>query len=388
MSSYDDAPAIAAMEKSGRDATSQLTEQLKKQSIRREVPGAGSSPFPVSGVGTATPFLPCIGRPTPSFVKQSSAQVRTQTPWWVDRMPTARSPSVQHDKGLISPQLSEAFYSLSSSLAGSPMGRFHNWLIAQRETASAEPGISRRVDGSESDHPSRKLLLPMHLPARPAGLSAEYVSAIRSRARRRRAKVRMLAWDCTEWVVSCFSFLECHCPKSPKEYTAKMGRYEVSAEQDRAVHSLFEELVRFIHLSPSTLLGSGRGMKSFKDMLAFIEQSWQSGEFPSDKQLSSLAQVAMQVKVDRVAVPQNAGQIKPEDILKGDKRESFLNRDNLPPDEVPELPRPCFMVDPLDEPELRRKLIECGMAVLIDEDDISRRTDGRLLFGRFVCCCS
>eukprot|EP00972_Heterocapsa_arctica_P012440 1827695-Heterocapsa_arctica.AAC.1 len=99
--------------------------------------------------------------------------------------------------------------------------------------------------------------------------------------------------------------------------------------------------------------------------------------------VKSLVPSALEVDPARIAIPAKAGQVRPEDILKGKRRYLFCKLDELviPHSGQGPEPVPCYMVAPRHEKEVRDMLLSHGMAVLIKEDDVARRLDGRLLLG-------
>ena len=102
----------------------------------------------------------------------------------------------------------------------------------------------------------------------------------------------------------------------------------------------------------------------------------------------SLAQGALEADPDRIAVPERAGLVHPEEFLKGTRGAQFCALDELA---IPGLDRspdpvPCYMVAPHKEKRIRGMLLSKGMAMLIQEDVVARRLGGsRLLLGRGFC---
>ena len=103
--------------------------------------------------------------------------------------------------------------------------------------------------------------------------------------------------------------------------------------------------------------------------------------------INSLAQGALEADPDRIAVPERAGLVRPEEFLKGTRRAQFCALDELAVADLARSPEPlpCYMVAPHSESRIRDMLLSKGMAVLIEEDDIARQLDGRLLLGGMFC---
>eukprot|EP00972_Heterocapsa_arctica_P000373 54206-Heterocapsa_arctica.AAC.1 len=136
-------------------------------------------------------------------------------------------------------------------------------------------------------------------------------------------------------------------------------------------------------------LGSGRVLKSIRLLVNLFAETWGGKTAPGVPfaDMNSLVPSALEVDPARIAIPEKAGQVRPEDILKGKRREIFCRLDEL---EIPHSgqcpePNPCYMVAPKHEKEARDMLLSHGMALLIKEDDVARRLDGLLLLGGMFC---
>ena len=90
---------------------------------------------------------------------------------------------------------------------------------------------------------------------------------------------------------------------------------------------------------------------------------------------------ALEVQVDRVAIPEAAGTVNPTSILPADRRAVFENLESLRRPEPlwdPVVPS-CHRVAPQEEIGLMRKLLKHKMVVLVRECDLPKDTSGRLL---------
>lgn len=96
---------------------------------------------------------------------------------------------------------------------------------------------------------------------------------------------------------------------------------------------------------------------------------------------------ALEVKTDRIAVPEKAGTVDPLDHLTGDRAAVFSNMECLRrPEEAwdPVVPA-CHRVSPADESGLMRRLLESGMVVLVEESKLPQDSKGSFLPGGLFC---
>ena len=189
--------------------------------------------------------------------------------------------------------------------------------------------------------------------------------------------------------MSGFTFLKAASPKSPAEYEATLGAWSISTRQLEAFERLELDITRFIRLSPEVHLGSGRGLKNIHLLVKHFTEAWglKEPQGANSLDVNSLVCSALEVNPDRIAVPEQAGQVLPESILRGKRCELFQNLDFLAVPDLDRLPEPvpCYMVAPHNEVRIRELMLSHGMAVLIQEDTVARRTDGRLLLGGMFC---
>ncbi|CAE7265379.1 unnamed protein product [Symbiodinium microadriaticum] len=93
--------------------------------------------------------------------------------------------------------------------------------------------------------------------------------------------------------------------------------------------------------------------------------------------------VALPVLAERMAVPEEAGQVNPADWLDPLKAAVFENLESLrlPEEAWQEIPISCHRV-PLDqEAAVMQKLLDTNMVVLVPESDLPRAQNGKLLVG-------
>ena len=116
--------------------------------------------------------------------------------------------------------------------------------------------------------------------------------------------------------MSCFTFLEAASPKSPAEYEATLGARSISTRQLEACEHLELDITRFIRLGPEVHLGSGRGLKNIHLLAKHFTEAWglKGPQGANSLDVSSLVCGALEVNPDRIAVPEQAGQVLPESI--------------------------------------------------------------------------
>ena len=128
---------------------------------------------------------------------------------------------------------------------------------------------------------------------------------------------------------------------------------------------------------------SGRGLQRLRSLLTEFEGAWATAGDSAAPLPSVPVAAAKPVVPGRMAICSPAGQVKPEEWIKEPKRSQFLDWQNKVVDQADELtlPKFCHMVDKSDEAEIREKLLESGMAVLVEEERIPRTAQNRLLLG-------
>ena len=269
--------------------------------------------------------------------------------------------------------LAARFGAMERALTGTPLWRFVRWLRQQRSTH-----ISRTGGKADASSAPVRPLLPSHLPAAPWGAVA--VCVPRGGQRRRRFDRNRLAWRWTEWVLAAATFWQLGCPKNVAAYARLMGPWGVDIDQELAAHRMFSTVRAFCRLDPDIQPGPGRGLGALMTLLTNIETSERAPSGAGD--LERLAQAAVYVDPTCMSVPDVAGTCDPAVLLSGRRQREYANFDKLilpPSDWTLPLPRPCYMVRLEDEVAMRDVMLRSGMAQLIDERDVERGPDGRLL---------
>ena len=98
--------------------------------------------------------------------------------------------------------------------------------------------------------------------------------------------------------------------------------------------------------------------------------------------------VAKQVCSDHISLPPTAGILDPGSALCPERQRVLRDMSKIiqTEEQWPDpLPRPCCMVDPAEEQGLRRRLVGCGLASLLAENEVPVGSCGRkLLAGVFA----
>ncbi|CAE7654091.1 unnamed protein product [Symbiodinium sp. CCMP2592] len=120
-----------------------------------------------------------------------------------------------------------------------------------------------------------------------------------------------------------------------------------------------------------------------EDLLAQVQESAGASYFDGVQAPASTSSPALAVTADRIAVPNSAGGVDPGDWLPEDRAAVFRDLESirLPEHLWDEAPLACHRVPQAEEADLARKLLETKMAVLVPEDALPRRRDGRMLVG-------
>lgn len=166
-------------------------------------------------------------------------------------------------------------------------------------------------------------------------------------------------------------------------YLLRLGRYAISDQQVVACRHLVNEAGAFTrHVLEGYLKGESRGTQALFELVDRFEAEvlGKKGGDPCSSMASCSG--ALMVDSERLALVDSAGAVDPGAILTGKQFDSFRRQRGRVRDlagrEGELAVKPCFMVDEgLREP-LYRRLLDCGMAALIPEDDVDRRPDGRL----------
>ncbi len=180
------------------------------------------------------------------------------------------------------------------------------------------------------------------------------------------------------------SWLEQSVPSRSREHlcapTAKP-----SPLQAALYDSFVARLIGILRPSMKLSFKLGRGAKTLLSMLNQFSEHWdhESTMFECDEALLTTSQ---DVRVGDLRLPDVAGNIQAAHFLPEAHRKVFDSKPqrviSIPPSQIP---KPCLHVAPAEEASLRRRLLDTGMCVVIEESLIDRREDDRpLLNGLFA----
>ena len=184
---------------------------------------------------------------------------------------------------------------------------------------------------------------------------------------RSRARGREYTWEHVRVLWAFFTFLE---GGSPFRYQDQVSLAEKACSNPwTAMHQeyagfLHDQVLNFDRLECSDTLG--RGLEQLEKFVTTIKNSsYQPGPFEVHENISS----AMDVRPDRMSLPDIAGIIDPADHLKGEHLSSFNNiLQEVPHDCPPPQPtKGCFKVKREEVVEVYRKLLDSGAATLIPQ---------------------
>ena len=208
-------------------------------------------------------------------------------------------------------------------------------------------------------------LLPCDLPRAPAAVKSHSPHSIVS-----------ISWRVTELLVAYCNLIEIGCLKNTKLIDRKLGSYSISPQQRRASYSLHADIKNTVK-QLTHVEAPMRGLKSFDELLQALHVFHRDN--PSDTEFIAKSQTsAQEVHHDRISVCPNVASIdssvylnREEVIQFEDPRYRVLD----PPPDARDLPRACHMVNPSEEPQLRRWLFDQKIAFPIPETEITLNTN-------------
>ena len=217
----------------------------------------------------------------------------------------------------------------------------------------------------------------MPLPPRPRGFEPGAGAQIASSRRRARWGVRRTAWLAAEHLIRYFNYWELkHRPDQVVGNTP-------NALQMTAFELFVGSLEGTVRRCPSVPMGQGRGSKAVEVLLSQFCARWSADEkYEPHDHRQDITVSASSINVDELRLPEQAGHLDTRVLLPPDLGEAFADgpRRLAPPEQIVGVPpRPCYMVPPHLERELRSRLLASRMAVLIPEGAVAKREDGRLL---------
>ena len=225
-------------------------------------------------------------------------------------------------------------------------------------------------------------LVPSHLPHR----FLHKASRVSGRCRSRRS-LDVTCILLAEYLWTFLAFLGAGEPKSSADYgSAVSPTWMVSLDAEASFRCLVDEVRAFCRLSPQSWLGNGRGIGNATELVKLLVDSQPAClASAGGNEIASLVKGALPVEVHNCGIPDRAGLVNPELILKEPRLSEFQNQQRWRDDSmIFDLPKPCYMVKPEDEHAYQSKMLGSRMAGLIPELEVPRRGDGSLLLeGQF-----
>ena len=196
-----------------------------------------------------------------------------------------------------------------------------------------------------------------------------------------RARGREYTWEHVKILWAFFTFLE---GGSPFRYQDQVSLAQKAVSNPwTAVHQeyagyLHDQVLKFDRLRCSDTLG--RGLEQLEKLVTTIKNSSYK---PGPHIISENISGAMDVRPDRMSLPEVAGIIDPGHHLKDSHLTSFNNiLQEVPHDCPPQQPtKGCFKVRPNEVVEVYSKLLESGVATLIPQELALRDSQGRIISG-------
>ncbi len=204
----------------------------------------------------------------------------------------------------------------------------------------------------------------------------------KSSRRRSRARGREYTWEHVRMLWSFFTFLEGGSPYRHEDQVSLAYRAHAnpwsSMHQDYAGF-LHEQVLAYDRLECTDALG--RGLEQLEKLVSIIKNS--SYKPGPHNIITENISSAMDVRPNRMSLPECAGIIDPSDFLKGQHLKDFTDIQNVVPHDIsPEPPtKGCFKVRPDEVREVYTRLLESGVATLIPEEMALRDESGRIVSG-------
>ena len=198
---------------------------------------------------------------------------------------------------------------------------------------------------------------------------------------RSRARGREYTWEHVRVLWAFFTFLE---GGSPFRYQDQVSLAQKAfANPWTAMHQeyagcLHDQVLNFDRLRCSDTLG--RGLEQLEKLVTTIKNSsYKPGPFDMNENISG----AMDVRPDRMSLPEIAGIIDPADHLKGEHLSSFNNMLQEVPHDCPPQPptKGCFKVRQDEVVEVYNRLLDSGVATLIPQELALRDSQGKIISG-------
>ena len=196
-----------------------------------------------------------------------------------------------------------------------------------------------------------------------------------------RARGREHTWEHVRIIWAFFTFLEGGSPFRHQDQVSlaqKAFSNPWTALHQEYAGYLHDQVLNFDRLRCSDTLG--RGLEQLEKLVTTIRNSSYK---PGPHEISENISCAMDVKPDRMSLPEVAGIIDPAHHLKDSHLTSFNNiLQEVPHDCPPQQPtKGCFKVKPDEIVEVYSKLLDSGVATLIPQELALRDNQGRIISG-------
>lgn len=186
-------------------------------------------------------------------------------------------------------------------------------------------------------------------------------------------------------IIAWCNYVELGCPECGVGVCEPQANYQSEKFARRLADRLLGEVEQFgledVFNGSLELTGGRRAVEEAFDQVACTVPGY---AFPhTESNLSG----ALEVRAERIAVPEVAGGVNPSNVLPPDRREVFDNMVSLRrPEALWDVVVPaCHRVPPEEEAGLMRKLLKHKMVVMIPERDLPRDSLGRLLSAGLFC---
>jgi hypothetical protein len=133
--------------------------------------------------------------------------------------------------------------------------------------------------------------------------------------------------------------------------------------------------------------GASRSLQTLEGFIYAFEaeqERWLDGQKAFASEAAPI--LALPVRSYSVATQNPVGTVRPSAWLSDCHRREFEDvegRRTKPED--PAIPRSCLLIDEAEETVLRHRLLRSGMAVLLEEDQVAKLADDRILLAGLFC---
>jgi hypothetical protein len=208
---------------------------------------------------------------------------------------------------------------------------------------------------------------PSPFPA--AGTRPQYWPAFSQRKKRMQCRIFAQRW--ANSLIAVFSFFEVGSGQGAKWLQAAKGRRPTTLQLEYAA-GLVDDLVHWTRSPPEVFLACDRGRKP---RIVELAGSLGAMQYGKDCSLQKLATTALSVDLSRIALPEKAGQLRPEGEVPEPLGSQCLDIDgrvDAREDSGP-LPRACHRVAVDDEVRLAMQLYDAGVGCLVEKHHLRRR---------------